>query len=112
MRLHGARFIIIEFLIASIITAWVVIASIRYYSSKPIGVFGIIWILWFFGIFLNCIAVMFIAIRIRKREGNRPNPKKQIRMEWIALTVIVGLLVPFLLPYIAYRESLNQPTGR
>jgi hypothetical protein len=104
MHLHGAKFIIIEFTGAAVVVAWVFIASLIYYSSRPFSFWGILWISFFFAIFLNCIAIALIAIKIRKEEGKRPVPKYKIRMEFIALTLILFILIPFIPLVQAHRD--------
>jgi hypothetical protein len=104
MHLHGAKFIIIEFLAASAVVAWVFIASLNYYSSRHINFWGILWISFFFAILLNCIAIALIAIKIKQKEGRRPVPKYKIRMELIALTLILFILIPFIPLFVAYRD--------
>lgn len=104
MSLHGGRFIIIEFFIASLINACVVIFSgIQWFTVKP-SLMSTIWFLSFIGILLNCISITAIAMKISRQEGNRPLITEKFNPANLSIKFTVFILVPYLLPFVSCRQ--------
>jgi hypothetical protein len=89
VRLHGARFIIVEFAIATLIAAALaIVESVRAASSAS----SLLIALWFAGFALNSLAVVLLA-RNAARGGTTPPPRPRL-LHLYAIELIVMLLIP------------------
>ena len=108
MNIHGGRFIIYEFFLASLINLGVIEFSLIKYLSGRQSFYGLLWLIAFLGIFLNCITIMVLAIIISRREGNRPIVKEKINAKPLAFYFILYLLIPFLLFFAGWRQMKKR----
>ena len=104
MNIHGGRFIIWEFIIASIIVAGVVVFSTIHYFSSRLSFLGGLWIFSFLGILFNCLVITIIAIRISKNEGNRPEIVEKVNPKILAVMFTIYIVTPYLLSFVTCRQ--------
>ena len=99
MSIHGARFIIWEFIFASIIIAGVITTSAIHYVTSTLSFFGGLWIFSFLGILFNCLVIVILARKISRKEGNRPAIVDKVNPKTIALLFTIYILTPYLLSF-------------
>ena len=104
MHIHGGRFIIWEFIIASIILAGVVVVSVIHFFSTTPSFFGGLWVFSFLGVLLNCLIIAILAARIGKKEGNRPKIVGKINPKLLSLMFTAYIIIPYLLSFVTCRQ--------
>lgn len=105
MHVNGGRFIIWEFIIASIIVAGVVVISAIHYASSKLSIFGGFWIFSFLGILFNCLTIAILAINISRNEGNRPEVNEKVNAKLLAVLFTLYILTPYVLFFTACRQA-------
>lgn len=108
MHLHGSRFILVEFTLATILETGLLLLSINYGSRMPI------WPWWYWpwliicaGLILNSVSIWLLARQIAQKEGehpSRPDGPAIDRIIWIFSLLVI---LPLALPLLAWRQR-NQ----
>jgi hypothetical protein len=109
VRLHGARFIAIEFGVVGLIALGIVVAKLVQGDFSTAGIEAIIF---FAGFALNCLAVVLL-VRRAARLGTRTNVVER-RLHLFAAGLVVLLLVPgavALLEVVQRSETNAQDDG-
>lgn len=99
IRLHGFRFILLEFLMAGL--GAIALASVEFLHAGR-GSLPVVGGVWFLGVALNCGAVVFLALQTRRtgtstRFGDR-------RLHVYALELVVMLLIPLAVALAALQQ--------
>lgn len=107
MSLHGSRFIIVEFALASILAAGLLVLSIRYALRLTEWPWGYLpWLLICASILLNSIVICLLARQVEKKEGAHPTrPTQRARDIWLLPIMVV---VPLVLAILAWRQRELQ----
>ena len=105
MHLHGSRFIIIEFALATIVEVVVLLFSINY------ALHLLVWPWWYApwlvicaGLIPNSVTVWFVARNIAEKEGAYPPLPKSphaTRAIWLLPLMVI---IPLVLPCLAWRQ--------
>ena len=106
IKMHGARFIITEFFIASILSAAVALPYLLYpHVPSSTCSYGVFW----FGFSLNCLAILVQSLSL-SRQGIRKEPDLTLTSLEISklrrLTVLIGIVI--VLPFATLIISLYQ----
>jgi hypothetical protein len=89
IRLHGFRFITLEFELVGIGAA--ALAGLELLHA-PSGQMPLLGGIWFLGVALNCLAIVLLARQAQRLgAGTALGPR---RVQWYALQLVVLLLVP------------------
>ncbi len=101
MHLHGSRFIVVEFALAAVLEAMLLLLSINY------GLRSTDWPWWYWpwlilctGLILNSITICLLARQIAEKEGARPprpdTPPIAATLWVFSLLTILPLVFPLL----------------
>jgi hypothetical protein len=89
IRLHGARFIILEFALVGL--GALVLAGVEFLRAGN-GLLPLLGGLWFLGFALNCLAVVLLALQVRHTGTDTFHSGRRLHL--YAVQLIVMLLIP------------------
>jgi len=105
MHLHGSRFIVVEFVLATGLMALLLLFSARYAWQTPSWPWWLgPWIVICAGMMLNCAIIAQIARRIARAKGARPERPDHPALAHYNWVLPLLILVPFILPILAWRQ--------
>ena len=105
MHLHRSRFIIVEFGLATILEAIVLLLSINFAVQMPE------WPWWYWpwlivcaGMILNSITIWLVARQIAHEQGARPPLPSHRRSERDIGLLPLMVIIPLVLPLLAWQQ--------
>lgn len=108
MHLHGSRFIVVEFALATVLEAGLLMLSINYAFRMPDWPWWYLpWLIVLAGMILNSITIWILARQITQKEGARPRRPHSDRGIWLLPVLVV---TPLVLPLLAWLQR-NQKEG-
>jgi len=99
IRLHGARFITLEFALVGLGAFALAVLELAHRAGGPLAVLSGVWFLTFA---LNCLAVVLLARQVR-RTGTATVFSDR-RLHLYALQLVVMLLIPLAVALAALRQ--------
>jgi hypothetical protein len=108
MHLHGSRFIVIEFALATILEVALLMLSINY------ALHLLVWPWWYApwliicaGLIPNTVTVWFVARKIAEKEGAHPALPNGPHIERDIWVLPLMVVIPLILPLLAWHQR-NQ----
>lgn len=105
MHLHGSRFIIVEFALATVLEVGLLLLSINYaFRLLDWPWWYLPWLILCAGMIPNSITVWLLARQIAEKQGARPPRPSHLHSErdiWLFPLLVV---IPVVLPLLAWRQ--------
>ena len=99
IRLHGFRLIAAEFALAGLGGLAVTIVEFLHASHGGAPLLGG---LWFLSVAINCVAVVFLAIRVRRTGTSTQFSDRRLHL--YVLELVVMLLIPLAVALVALQQ--------
>lgn len=105
MHLHGSRFILVEFTVAVVLLAMLLLSSILMALRTPRWPWWLVlWLVVCAGLTLNYASMLLLARQIARAEGPRPELSHHPHVENYNWVLPLLDVTPIVLPLLAWRE--------